>query len=267
MIEYQKLIQERHAVVNIKHRPIINRVEIELISYCNLKCFACNRFCTNAPTNDQMSVSQIETFVRDSIDFKKKWENIAVMGGEPSLHPDLKDILKIIKRYYDFYNTRITFISNGIGEKVKSVLNSLPAFLEKHTTTDIKMTRDKNNIIPEFGNCLQAPIDRLKSISRNGVIDSCQIAATCGMGLNRYGYGPCGVGASIARVLGIDLYAKSLRDISVEKSIEQLKILCLFCGRNLEYNITCKQNSTISEFWKLALENYKINKPLLALCK
>ena len=257
MIDYKKIIDRCGAKVNIKYIPIIDFVELEIVSYCNLKCFACNRWCSSAPTNDQMSVEQVEKFVKESIDLAKKWKNIAIMGGEPSLHPNIKEIINVIEVYHKFSpSTRITFISNGIGDKTKKVLSELPNFIEKHATTDLKNTRDVNNVIPEFGNSLLAPIDRLKEISNNGIIDSCNIASSCGLGLNKYGYVACGCGAAIARVLGIDMFVKDLRDVSIAKSIEQLKIICLFCGRNLEYSILCQNDASISDFWKMALQEY-----------
>jgi len=43
-----------------------------------------------------MSVEQIQKFINESVDNNVKWERIRVMGGEPTLHPDIFEILNLL---------------------------------------------------------------------------------------------------------------------------------------------------------------------------
>ena len=71
-------------------------IEIEITYRCNLRCINCDRSCRQAPTNEQMSVEQIQKFINESVDNNVKWERIRVMGGEPTLHPDIFEILNLL---------------------------------------------------------------------------------------------------------------------------------------------------------------------------
>ncbi|MFI5324381.1 MAG: radical SAM protein, partial [Thermodesulfobacteriota bacterium] len=78
------------------------RIEIEVMTNCTLSCFNCNRSVRQAPANEYMSLEQIEKFVTESIEQNWRWELINLIGGEPTLHPQLCEILKKIREYKDF---------------------------------------------------------------------------------------------------------------------------------------------------------------------
>jgi molybdenum cofactor biosynthesis enzyme MoaA len=46
-------------------------IEIEITSFCNLACYNCNRSVRQAPTNECMSLSQVERFVSESLVMKR----------------------------------------------------------------------------------------------------------------------------------------------------------------------------------------------------
>lgn len=250
--EYRDLMTQKGCQIDLRHRTRTDRVEIEVTTKCNLKCFACNRFCSEAASNEHMTEAQVTRFVDESMRLGKRWDQLVIIGGEPTLHPELKDILGQITRLRAFHSgTRFVFCTNGAGERVRESLKLVPSYFEISNTNPLKSTA-KSKIIPEFGNSLLAPIDRIRDAVR-----TCQITATCGLGLSRYGYFPCGCGASVARVLGLDIGIKRLEDVSANACAEQLKLLCAFCGRNLEYAVKLSQDASISPFWERNLQRYR----------
>ncbi len=108
-----------------------NKIILDITYDCNLKCTMCNRSCQYAPSMDRMGIDQVERFIRESIAQKKKWIHIWLEGGEPSLHPQLSEILDILNRYRRDYSpyTRIQINTNGYGPEVHQALRRLPEWV------------------------------------------------------------------------------------------------------------------------------------------
>jgi len=66
----------------------LSMIEIDITYACNLRCYNCNRSCTQAPTVERMTVDQIKKFVEESKASNLQWKRIRILGGEPTLHPD-----------------------------------------------------------------------------------------------------------------------------------------------------------------------------------
>ncbi|MBL7050051.1 MAG: radical SAM protein [Nitrospira sp.] len=103
-------------------------IEIDITYRCNLKCLNCNRSCTQAPSNKNMSIEQIRKFVKESAERDIKWKRIRLLGGEPTLHSDLPEILNILMEYKKSFSpaTSIYLLTNGCGQGVNSILSALP---------------------------------------------------------------------------------------------------------------------------------------------
>lgn len=232
-------------------------VEIEITSVCNLSCFNCNRSCGQAPSNECMSVEQIKRFVNESIKLNWRWENIRLIGGEPTLHPQLFEILKILKRYKDLNpKCGIELSTNGLGTKVNEVLSKLPDWV-------IVANSNKESGIPKFSSYNTAPID-LEKYKKGDFSKGCPIITICGLGLNRYGYYACGPGASVDRVFGFDIGEKKLQLMNNSVLKNQLKILCRYCGHFKDiYGAEKISGREISDSWEEAYEKYKKRRPKL----
>ena len=77
-----------------------------------------------------MATNQIARFVAQSLQYNWKWEIIRILGGEPTLHPDLMDILKEIKHYRDRYPECTVFIAtNGYGNFTREVIKQIPSWV------------------------------------------------------------------------------------------------------------------------------------------
>ncbi|WP_299201632.1 radical SAM protein [uncultured Amphritea sp.] len=211
-------------LLGYQYKPATTLIEIDLTYLCNLRCNNCNRSSAQAPEASHISLSKISQFVNESIESKRHWERIRLLGGEPTLHPDFLSILDEMERYIAYSpSTLVEVVSNGHGKKVNRMLDQVP------TSISIENSEKNNNIQPSFGPFNQAPQDshwyRFADY-RN----ACSIATSCGIGLTPQGYYPCAVAGGIDRVLGnksgrINLPSTDdeMRDLMVET--------CALCGR------------------------------------
>jgi len=231
-------------------------IEIDITYNCNLKCVNCDRSSGLAPSKEQMTVEQVRKFTDESIKNNIKWDRIRVLGGEPTLHSDLLEILKLLLDYKYKYSsdTQIQLVSNGFGELVNRILSELPKDIDIENTS-------KSSNVQQFHPFNIAPRDLLlwkKSDFSNG----CWVIAKCGFGLTRYGYYPCSVAGSIDRILGFDCGRKELPSDD-DEMVDELKLFCKYCGHFRKIARTDKE--VISQTWIDAYEEYNRTKPGLSL--
>ncbi len=211
------------VVLEPQFKTSLNLIEIDITYRCNLRCYNCDRSCTQAPDTVDMALGQLERFVDETRNRRKKWKRIRIMGGEPLLHPGVRDILPI---FADFRrenpDTLIEVVTNGYGEKVRKAIGKIPREIT------LKNTNKPRRFQKKFVAFNLAPIDKRKHIQTD-ISNGCWITEECGIGLNAYGYYPCGVGGSIDRVFGFDIGLKKLpsRNGSLR---EQKRRLCPLCG-------------------------------------
>ncbi|HET7506025.1 MAG TPA: radical SAM protein [Kofleriaceae bacterium] len=249
------------------------RVEIEICTVCNLTCPNCDRSSAQAPSQELMTVEQIQRFVDQSLALTWKWERITMLGGEPMLHPQLTQILEVLDRYRARApETRFRIYSNGYGANVQRRLAALPAWIEVHNTNKAP---DRP---PLFSTYNVAPIDS-PDCEGADYSKGCAITQWCGLGLTRYGFYPCGAGASVDRVFGLDLGLKQLADVTPERVVQQLTRLCSLCGhyrdfdrrvefvkhRSLHVLSDWTTSQVTSRTWEAAYAAYRTQPPTLSL--
>ena len=187
-------LKQKGATSVIVYKQEMGFINIDINSFCNLKCYSCNHFVDSAPSTEMMTLEQVREFVKESIELKWQWKELRITGGEPSLHPKFYEILEEITKLKKTYLPNITLkiISNGKGKKVReklrmdevelksfnsvtqsfvlkgypdwTVVSSLPL---KDTMLEITLEDgEKAEFIPDFGNVFQAPIDRLEEIKQ-----------------------------------------------------------------------------------------------------
>ena len=217
--------------------PNINKVEIDVTYVCNLGCEACNRSCSQAPTTEQLTLQEIERFVEESIGLGKQWDFINILGGEPTLHPQLSAIIAcIIERYIRPYSpqTQIQIVSNGYTQHSRKLLQELQdTYSELWVDQSSFKTSKKVEYFSPFND---APVDDPKFA--NAQYDKgCWVTSYCGIGFNRYGYYACSVCGGIDRVLNLKRCAiPSLKEITEDKLRAQLQQFCKFCGNFKDYD-------------------------------
>lgn len=239
------------------YRQNFNRIEIEICIQCNLHCFQCDRSSAQAPSSECMSVDQIVHFVQEAIELEWLWYEIEILGGEPTLHPDLLEILNILSNYTEFNpDCQLIIVSNGHGKKVQDVLKTLPSWVKVENTL-----KEEVNQIP-FNDYNIAPID-LKQYRDDEYSRGCKIVSECGIGLNRYGYYLCGAGAGVDRVFGFDIGIKRLSDVEENRLLEQRKIICQYCGHYKGMNYKQRTYAEMSPTWIEGYRLFRLNKPIL----
>jgi len=217
--------------------PNLNKIEIDITYKCNLKCIACNRSCSQAPTNEQIEFADIERFIAESIELGKKWDLINILGGEPTLHPDFEKIIKYISERYIILHspkTHLQIVSNGLTEYTRNLLEEVKNY--KNVSIDYGSFK-KNNKIEYFSPFNDAPIDddNFKNVDYS---KACWVTNYCGIGLNKFGYYGCSVCGGIDRIVNENRDGiKYLKDISIEKFQEQFFKFCGLCGNFKDYDV------------------------------
>jgi hypothetical protein len=226
------------------NRILEAKVQLEITTDCNLKCFNCDRACGIAPSAEHMELEQIWKFVEESLQAKKRWFRIDILGGEPTLYPDLSQLWFFLKLYKDKYpRCIIRFSTNGL-KKIK-----VPKWVRVRNS--IKQDRLQDDHVAVNS----APCDN----GETG-IKCCSVPWRCGLALTKHGYFLCGAGASIARVFGLDVGIKNLRDVNSAVILEQINQLCKYCGHSMVKSKHIPVEQETSTSWQKAIETYKDKK-------
>lgn len=265
-----------------------DRIELVINYACNLQCNNCDALVHQAPSKNKLTLDDIKLFIKESIDNNKKWEYVRILGGEPTLHKQIFEILDTLLTYKKQFSptTRIQLVSNGHGKAVQKILSEVPADIE------IENSQKTSSVQPSFSPINLAPIDDPKNRQQD-FSKGCWISSLCGIGLDQHGYYPCSNAAAFDRVFGFDSGEKKFPSKAgvLEKKFEQF---CQYCGhfndiinsyakkdiltkedvseletiknKNIEttlavYNIT---DNPLSASWEKKLSAYKSKKPTLS---
>lgn len=251
-------------ILGPEYATSLDHIEIDITFKCNLKCFNCDRSCTQAPSDSTMSVEQIKKFIDESISKDKHWSRIRILGGEPTLHPDMDEILHILMDYKKNYSpsTWLELTTNNFGLEVNRKLLKVPREIY------VNNTRKTGRFQKKFEAFNLAPCDN-KMYSFTDFTNACWITNDCGMGLNRYGYYQCGCAGSIDRVLGFDVGLKTM-PITHKNFIIQKNKLCKLCGHFIRRRYIAAEDRDLvngepkSAIWIQAYKKYT-NIPTLSL--
>ncbi|MCR5184134.1 MAG: SDR family NAD(P)-dependent oxidoreductase [Opitutales bacterium] len=260
-----KLNQEDVFVNRKKFSPDFDRIEIDITYDCNLKCIGCNRSCSQAPTKEQMQIEAIQRFVDESIALDIKWEQINVLGGEPTLHKDFMQILGLLQSYADKHSneTIIKVVSNGIAEKSRALCEEA-----KRNFKNVKIdyaSYKTGNKVEYFSPFNDAPIDDERFINAD-YSKACWVANYCGIGLNSRGYFACSVCGGIDRVLNKNIGTQTIAELTEQKLNEHFETFCRLCGNYKAYSLNygnfiprCEKEpfkEIISKTWLRIYEEY-----------
>lgn len=234
---------------------MISQIELEIITACNLRCYNCDRSSRQAVSGERMSVGQVAQFVDELLELNWRWRKIVLLGGEPTLHPQILPILDHLGRYRDsFPQVTIQVTSNGYGKRVEAVLQRL------HNWVVIRNTR-KTLVVQPFVVYNVAPQD-LDDFADADYAGGCTIPFQCGMALTRYGYYPCGAGGSIDRIFGWGIGVRTLRDVTPQRLVGAFTLLCRHCGH---FHGQKASAEIMSQTWTEAYRKWHERRPQLPL--
>ena len=234
-----------------------NRIEIDITYRCNPRCLNCNRSINTAPSNQSMTVAQIRQFIDDTISSRKVWRSIRILGGEPTLHPEFRQIITLLREYRAIHNPScsIEVVSNGHGSAVQAQLEWIPPDIF------VENTAKQGNVTPFFRPFSMAPIDD-PAYSRADYRNGCQVVSSCGMGLGPTGYFQCTVAAGIDRVAGLGIGRERL-PADDDDMHDQMLATCRLCGRFKDGHFIPKdlrpslREQLVSATWSKIYEDYR----------
>ena len=209
----------------------LKRAEIHLTYDCDLKCYSCNRGCfSGIKHTPDMTIEQFTRFLDESRVLNMKYEYIVIIGGEPTLHPDCIDFIKLAKDYTNSSGGDVLLFSNNYSTHAKKVVeyvrsNNLgivyePTFKNRKVNhcekdTDFSVFIDPNDI----------------GKKRTG---PCDCYTYCGFSVDALSYTACSLGGMIASltVPTANIRAPNLSWLLDEKFVNwQLSTwLCEHCG-------------------------------------
>ena len=233
-----------------------SHAEIEINTQCDCKCFACDRF-LDVSQDAPMSLDQIKYFISESVELDWPWERFHILGGEPTLHPQLREIIECLVKYKQDHRPKMILrvISNGLGNLSKHRKWILERGVEVNVEGKSR-TSDPN----WFRNIRMAPIDD-PNYRGQTEFPACSIFGikACGIGVTRRGFYLCGAGAGVARMMGIP-GVLHLKDLTYEAMLDQAKILCGICGHwnsgERSYNLVKLTGKRSSPTWEKLIKDH-----------
>ena len=90
-------------------------LDIHVTEHCNLNCVSCNHYSPLAPPifiNLQELERNMEKLKAKGA--QKLFKELHLLGGEPLLHPDIADVIRIVRTCFTADHTLIKLVTNGL---------------------------------------------------------------------------------------------------------------------------------------------------------
>lgn len=122
---------------------VLKYLEIAIIESCNLNCKGCSHFSPLAGSQDRESAEEFRKDLERIHELFPKIYKIRILGGEPLLHPEWTEILRIARQIYPY--SEIHVVSNGL--KIPHLTDvEFAAMREKKAVFDISLYKPTLNI-------------------------------------------------------------------------------------------------------------------------
>jgi organic radical activating enzyme len=254
-----------------KYRNIIaklnrSRCEVDITLKCSLKCKYCTRCLDIKQYEDESDITeeQCKSFINDVKINKLSFDPFTLLGGEPTLHNNIKKIVEIFVDS-NIYKKEVCLVSNFYRSDSRKILDDLhDTFKDK---LHIQEYGKKLGGEPKkFYNWRIAPIDYFSLEHLYNCNNRCSIPKRCGLYWSHTsGYTCCAQMASMKRLLGFDCVTQTCKDFTDEKYEEFCNNFCKYCTLsyfdtdctandkksheiNSDYNI--KKEMKESKIWK-----------------
>jgi len=213
-------------------QPNLTWLELDITYVCGLSCVNCNRMTQLMPGQPYqiMRLEQVEQLIDASQRLQYPWREWFLVGGEPTTHPHLEDIVRRIARYRDRRgpeNFRLSLATHGYGRATQQRLRELTyefPFLR------ILNSHKRGPIHSEFVAPCVAPIDRAPQALQGHRYIGCGVSWHCGLSYNYAGLYCCAVAAAIDRLRGSHDAITRLDDVNETTVRNQYQVFCPLCG-------------------------------------
>lgn len=138
---------------------------IILTEYCNLQCpycFASKMIEEKTDDTKNISLEQLDVILKWLLSSTTSIERIGLIGGEPTLHPQFKEILGKINSFNEFTNTSSIIFTNGInlGEFLPVIGSNMSILINVNKLTGIFLNKF-NTILNEINYLNWFKIDKV----------------------------------------------------------------------------------------------------------
>lgn len=232
-------------------KPRLPYLECAIVRYCNLNCKGCSAFAT-IRGKQMMDVCEFEDDLKALRNLYSGIKYLKLFGGEPLLHPELKEFIKKARLY--FPDAEIVVHSNGLlalnAEKdilkfmsehsVKFVFSLYPATC--HIKRKIEQRLKQMDVVYEF----REPVYEFKKIiNLKGNYDAEKIYKNCCKCINLIdGTLSCGIGFAMQwleekfdikicknkRQNCIDIHTTELSGEEINDILDSPSNLCSYCA-------------------------------------
>lgn len=223
-------------------RPTSNSAELHLLYQCNLACVACTRgsFLSQPPVAP-MTIDDVHEFIRQATELD--WvPGIVITGGEPTLHPQFLEIVRIASEFTHSTNKSdraterasgnyVRIFSNAYTEKSRRLLEEASGRYRASIVRDTWKLGGSVTSAADYPGWTEdvfvSPTDLGKPLRAPCYQHSSEI---CGISVDSEGYSPCSPGGGLGALLGVGK-TKRLADLFDREKVAALSAeLCGACG-------------------------------------
>jgi hypothetical protein len=170
-----------------------------------------------------MTVGQVENFIAESVNLNWPWEFILLHGGEPTIHPQIKEMCRLLAEYKKLHNEKcsVAFCTNYAAKASQDLVVEMKELYGVGV-----FVAEKHNGAPcPYVATNESPADLGLPFQRG-----CFVTSDCGICLNSTGYFQCSPAAAASRVFIYGPVATTLADVTVEKMQARFEQNCAHCG-------------------------------------
>ena len=196
-------------------------IELHLTYHCNLACRYCNRCCgLGVSHTPDMEWPEIRRALYGS---GQSWKRIVLIGGEPTLHPNVIPVARECRSA--FPEARVVIVSNEHTEESRRIVATLEDLgVQRHS-----QDRKEASVLHVCRDMYLSRSDL--RILRDGDCDCDWRAADCGFSADAFGITACSCGGAIDGILGLGVRTWDWAEV---KNPDRLRRLCEHCGHGIQ---------------------------------
>jgi MoaA/NifB/PqqE/SkfB family radical SAM enzyme len=100
-----------HMWLKINKSRYLVDFSVDIVGHCNLNCRSCSHF-SPLVKEEYLDIGEYERSCKKLSELTKRLKQVAFLGGEPLLHPNLLDFVIVARKYFDT-SSPIKIFTNG----------------------------------------------------------------------------------------------------------------------------------------------------------